>query len=105
MHPIKNDEFTKLRELKDFSKSQFVFGGERGNKLSPAAIAKVVARLGEIADFGFKVHPHQLRHACGYYLANKGATTRDIQAYLGHRNISNTEKYTALSSTRFDCFW
>jgi integrase len=33
------------------------------------------------------VHPHMLRHACGYPLANDGVDTRSLQAYLGHRNI------------------
>jgi site-specific recombinase XerD len=32
----------------------------------------------------FKVHPHILRHAYGYALANKGLDTRTLQAYLGH---------------------
>jgi integrase len=42
---------------------------------------------------GFKPHPHMLRHACGYALANKGHDTRALQAYLGHRNIQHTVRY------------
>jgi site-specific recombinase XerD len=33
-----------------------------------------------------KIHPHMLRHACGFKLANDGVDTRTIQAYLGHRS-------------------
>ncbi|WP_413166825.1 tyrosine-type recombinase/integrase [Capilliphycus salinus ALCB114379] len=46
------------------------------------------------------VHPHQLRHACGYYLANSGQDTRAIQDYLGHCNIQHTVRYTQLSPSR-----
>jgi len=53
----------------------------------------------------FPVHPHMLRHACGFYLANKGVDTRSIQHYLGHRNIQHTVRYTELAPHRFDGFW
>ncbi len=53
----------------------------------------------------FKVSAHLLRHACGYYLANKGVDTRTIQDYLGHANIQNTVRYTQLSSARFEGLW
>jgi CO/xanthine dehydrogenase Mo-binding subunit len=46
------------------------------------------------------VHPHTLRHACGYKLANDGHDTRAIQHYLGHRNIQHTVKYTELALAR-----
>jgi site-specific recombinase XerD len=65
----------------------------------------MVARLGAAAAFDFPVHPHQLRHACGYALANKGTDTRTLQAYLGHRNIQHTVRYTELSPTRFRDLW
>jgi site-specific recombinase XerD len=52
-----------------------------------------------------KAHPHMLRHACGYALANKGHDTRSLQAYLGHKNIQHTVRYTELSPTRFKDFW
>jgi Phage integrase family len=46
-----------------------------------------------------------LRHACGYKLANYDHDTRAIQAYLGHRNIQNTTRYTALAPQRFKEFF
>jgi site-specific recombinase XerD len=48
---------------------------------------------------------HMLRHACDYALANAGHDTRALQAYLGHRNIQNTTRYTALAQDRFARFW
>ena len=53
-----------------------------------------------------KIHPHMLRHACGFKLANDGIDTRTIQAYLGHKSIQDTVRYTELASTRFkSLFW
>ena len=52
-----------------------------------------------------KVHPHMLRHACGFKLANDGVDTRALQAYLGHRNIQHTVRYTELAPGRFKGFW
>jgi site-specific recombinase XerD len=48
-----------------------------------------------------KAHPHMLRHAYGYALANKGHDTRAIQAWLGHRSIISTAVYRALAPNRF----
>ena len=69
----------------------------RVNVLQPGA--------GSEAGLGFKAYPHMLRHACGYALANKGHDTRALQAYLGHRNIQHTVRYTELTPTRFKDFW
>jgi type 1 fimbriae regulatory protein FimB/type 1 fimbriae regulatory protein FimE len=57
----------------------------------------LVERAGVTAKLGFKAHPHMLRHACGYALANKGHDTRALQAYLGHKNIQQTVRSTELS--------
>jgi hypothetical protein len=72
---------------------------------APQGLARMIERAGSEALLGFKAHPHMLRHACGYALANKGHDTRALQAYLGHRNIQHTVRYTELSPTRFRDFW
>jgi type 1 fimbriae regulatory protein FimB/type 1 fimbriae regulatory protein FimE len=64
-----------------------------------------VERAGEAAELGFKAHPQVLRHATGYALANKGVDTRALQAYLGHKSIRRTVRYTELSPNRFKDFW
>ena len=89
-HPLLGDELRALRELKRQSASPFVFASERRGPFTPSGFAKLFARAGEEAEIGFKVHPHMLRHACGYALANKGLDTRTLQAYLGHRSINST---------------
>ena len=74
-------------------------------RLHFAGWRKMVARLGVAAKLGFKAHPHMFRHACGFQLANQGTDTRTLQAYLGHRNIQHTVRYTELSPTRFKNLW
>jgi integrase len=106
-HPILGDELRALRRLQreQEPRSSFVFTSERGAPFTTAGFARMIERAGRAAKFGFKAHPHMLRHACGYTLADKGHDTRALQAYLGHRNIQHTVRYTELSPTRFKDFW
>jgi integrase len=106
-HPIIGDELRALRQLQreQEPKSAFVFTSERGAPFTSAGFARMLERAGTEAKFDFKPHPHMLRHACGYALANRGHDTRALQAYLGHKNIQHTVRYTELSPTRFKNFW
>ena len=101
------DELRALRRLQreQEPRSPFVFTSERGSPFTTAGFAKLVERAGEAAGLGFPAHPHMLRHACGFALANKGHDTRALQAYLGHKNIQHTVRYTELSPDRFKDFW
>jgi integrase len=106
-HPILGDELRALRRLQreQQPRSPFVFTSERGTPFTVAGFARMIERAGTEAKLGFKAHPHMLRHACGYALANKGHDTRALQAYLGHKNIQHTVRYTELSPARFKDFW
>jgi type 1 fimbriae regulatory protein FimB/type 1 fimbriae regulatory protein FimE len=106
-HPIRGDEMRALRKLQreQDPKSPFVFTSERGAPFTTAGFARMVERAGIAAGLDFKCHPHMLRHACGFALANKGHDTRALQAYLGHKNIQHTVRYTELAPGRFKDFW
>ena len=71
----------------------------------PSAAGRLVQRLGEAAKMPFPIHPHMLRHACGFKLANDGHDTRALQHYLGHKNIQHTVRYTDMAPDRFKDFW
>jgi site-specific recombinase XerD len=78
--------------------------GACGTAVSTRAF-RLVERAVAAADLGIRAHAHMLRHACGYKLADDGRDTRAIQAYLGHRNIQNTTRNTALAPQRFKEFF
>ena len=82
-----------------------MFISERGAPFSGEGFARLLQRAGKAAGLTIRVHPHMLRHACGYKLANDGQDTRALQAYLGHKNIQHTVRYTELSPSRFKGFW
>jgi type 1 fimbriae regulatory protein FimB len=108
VHPIYNGG--ELKSLNDWLKirhtitSEYdnVFLSERRTPLSRATVWALIQKYAQAAGLdALKVHPHMLRHACGYDLANRGADTRLIQDYLGHQNIQHTVRYTQLAPTRF----
>jgi site-specific recombinase XerD len=107
VHMLAGVELRALRRLQreQEPKSTFVFTSERDAPFTTAGFRKMVARLGTAAGFDFRAHPHMLRHACGFKLANDGVDTRSLQAYLGHKNIQHTVRYTELAPTRFKGFW
>jgi site-specific recombinase XerD len=106
-HPIMGDELRALRRLQreQDPKSPFVFTSERGSPFTTSGFAWMIKQAAIKGQLEFKAHPHMLRHACGFTLANAGHDTRSIQAYLGHKNIQHTVRYTELSPTRFKNFW
>jgi type 1 fimbriae regulatory protein FimB/type 1 fimbriae regulatory protein FimE len=105
-HPLRGPEIRALRRLRrEGEGNPYVFTTERGGPLTASTVRKLIARAGEAAGLPFPVHPHMLRHAAGFKLANEGHDTRSIQHYLGHRNIQHTVRYTELAPDRFKSFW
>jgi type 1 fimbriae regulatory protein FimB/type 1 fimbriae regulatory protein FimE len=106
VHPLGGTELRSLRRLlREQPESRYIYLTERQSPMSAAGFRKMLTRTGEETEFPFPVHPHMLRHACGYKLANDGRDTRALQHYLGHKNIQHTVRYTELSADRFKSFW
>jgi integrase len=106
-HPLTGRELRALRRLHREAESQspFLFVSERGSPMTTSNFAKLISGATEAAGLKIKAHPHMLRHACGFHQANAGRDTRSLQAYLGHKNIQHTVKYTELAPTRFKGWW
>lgn len=105
-HPLRGPELRALRQLqREYSDSAYLFVSERKAALAAATARGIIERAGRVAGLPLSVHPHMLRHSCGFYLASRGHDTRAIQAYLGHKNIQHTVRYTELSPDRFKSFW
>ena len=108
--PLRGDEIRVLKawlaerqRMKPEGKALFV--SERRTALSRKTAWRLIRDYGEAAGLALPVHPHMLRHACGFALADQGADTRLIQDYLGHRNIQHTVRYTATNPARFERLW
>jgi site-specific recombinase XerD len=108
-HGLRASEVCDLRALRRLQREQppgpYVFASERGGPIAPKSFHTLISRLGERARMAFPIHPHMLRHGCGYALANAGHDTRAIQAWMGHKNIQHTVRYTELAPHRFKDFW
>jgi len=105
-HPLTGRELRALRRLqRDTGPSTHLFMSERKAPISTDGFQKMVERLSDQVKLGFRVHAHMLRHACGFKMANDGVDTRTIQAYLGHKDIRHTVRYTELSPVRFKGLW
>jgi integrase len=101
-HYLSNSELRALRRLqRENPPGPHLFVSERGGPVTTAWFRKMFARLGERTGMPFSIHPHMLRHSCGFKFANEGKDTRSLQAYLGHRSINSTVRYTAMAPDRF----
>ena len=109
-HPLRTDEIRVIKvwlkergRLKPETDAFFV--SERRRPLNRKTAWLAIRNYGERAGLPLVAHPHMLRHACGFALADQGADTRLIQDYLGHRNIQHTVRYTAANPARFERLW
>jgi type 1 fimbriae regulatory protein FimB len=89
--------------MKPTGKAFFV--SEQRKPLHRSTVNQALTKYSKVAAVPFLAHPHMLRHACGFALADQGADTRLIQDYLGHRNIQHTVRYTASNPARFEKLW
>jgi type 1 fimbriae regulatory protein FimB len=106
MHPIEGDELRAIRRYLGLRKDNlpWLFLSERQGRLTRFAVNYLVNRTAEMAGFT-NLHPHCLRHSCGYALADRGVDLRTIQEWLGHRSIEMTVRYTRISQRRFNGLW
>jgi type 1 fimbriae regulatory protein FimB len=108
--PLRGDELRVIRawlkqraRMKPTGKTFFV--SEQRRPLHRSTVNLILDTCSKAAALPFSAHPHMLRHACGFALADQGADTRLIQDYLGHRNIQHTVRYTAANPARFEQLW
>lgn len=106
VHPLGGRELRALRSLRRGMghNPPFVFVTDRGMPMTRNGFAKLLTKAAVKAGLD-GVHPHLLRHACGFKLVNQGMDTLSLAAYLGHANIQNTVRYTKMNATRFDGLW
>jgi integrase/recombinase XerC len=74
--------------------------GEEPRRLDPRDVRRILRSRAERAGVADRVHPHRLRHSYATHLLDMGADLRAIQELLGHRSLSTTQRYTAVSAER-----
>jgi type 1 fimbriae regulatory protein FimB len=109
-HPLRGDELRAITAwLKERGRmkpdGRTFFVSEQRKPLHRSTVNLALRKYSAAAMLSLLAHPHMLRHACGFALADQGADTRLIQDYLGHRNIQHTVKYTATNPARFEKLW
>jgi site-specific recombinase XerD len=107
IQPLTGAELRALRPLQRLAEGcRYVFTTERGScvPMTTNGFGKMLRRAADSIGM-VDVHPHLLRHGCGFKLVNDGVDTRTLAAYLGHRQMQNTVRYTRMSAKRFDGFW
>jgi len=111
-HPLRSDELRTISawlkeraRMKPPSSVRAFFISEQRKPLHRSTVNLLLRTYSAAASLPILAHPHMLRHACGFALADQGADTRLIQDYLGHRNIQHTVKYTASNPARFEKLW
>lgn len=106
VHPLRGREVRLLRKLRRAQPvgSRFVFMTSRGAPMTRNGFFKMLTKAAERAGIA-DVHPHLLRHGCGFRLVNQGMDSLSLAAYLGHANVNNTARYAQMSATRFDGLW
>jgi site-specific recombinase XerD len=105
-HPIAGDE---LRAIKRYLQTRddalpWLFLSERRQPMIRQSVNYLIRTAARRANLG-AVHPHMLRHTCGFDLANQGYDLRLIQDYLGHRDPKHTVHYTRVAGIRFEGLW
>ena len=102
-HPISGDELRAIKRhlARRDDRLPWLFLSERGQPLTRSSVQYLVRRAGEQVGL-HGLHPHMLRHSCGYYLADRGTDLRTMQDYLGHRDPRHTVHYTRVSGRRFE---
>lgn len=110
-HPLLENEIRAIKAWLNIrcrqpgAESDWLFLSRQGKPLTRQRIYQLIRQSGEQARISVTSHPHMLRHACGFALADRGIDTRLIQDYLGHRNIRHTVRYTASNAERFEGIW
>ncbi len=104
--PMAGDELRAVKRYLGMRSDElpWLFVSERGAQLTRQALNYVLAQAAERAGLP-PVHPHMLRHSCGFALANRGYDLRLIQDYLGHRDPKHTVRYTRTAGKRFEGLW
>ncbi len=96
--------YLEMREKEGLPKGGSAFlnhsRNQKGSQLTARSVCRVIDLHIAKTSRREKVSPHTLRHSFATHLLNRGADLKSVQELLGHENLSTTQIYTHVSSTR-----
>jgi integrase/recombinase XerC len=89
-------EYVTVREKQEHApeSSDFLFLTDKGKKLYPRAVYRVVKKYLTLVSTIEKKSPHVLRHSFATHLSNNGAPLNPVKELLGHASLAATQIYT-----------
>lgn len=94
------DAYLPERHKKVLSDNRALFGSRDGNRISVAAVHRLVKKaLLQAGLDATQFSAHKLRHTAATMMLSGGVDVKTVQEVLGHENLNTTQIYTHIENT------
>lgn len=89
-----------LCDVKPGEENALFVSPRTGRRITRVRVFRLIKTLAQRADITREISPHTLRHSFASHLLDGGANLRAIQEMLGHEDISTTQIYLHMDTSR-----